>query len=72
MRVCGWHRYFLAPTAAVLEELDSRVEAYDADIKKAKEQRDAIELKQKDTETQLRELISQSPTLARRLGAVKI
>lgn len=67
-----FHRYFCSPKAEVLRELDTKASQLDAEAKSLREQRDAIERKMKDTETQLRELLSQSPSLARRLGAVKI
>ena len=64
--------YFLSPKTAIIQDLTTRAENLNADVAKVKEQREAIEQKQKDTEAQLRELISTTPEIARRFGAVNI
>ncbi len=65
-------RYFLSPKTAVIQDLTTRADNVIADVGKVKEQREAIDQKQKDTEAQLRELISTTPEIARRFGAVAI
>ncbi|GLC44278.1 hypothetical protein PLESTB_000760300 [Pleodorina starrii] len=64
--------YFCSPKPDVLKELDDKAAQMEGDAKSLREQREALDKKMKDTEAQLRELIGQSPALARRLGAVKI
>ncbi|KAG2429553.1 hypothetical protein HXX76_010788 [Chlamydomonas incerta] len=64
--------YFASPKADILKNLDDTVSQYESDSKKLKDQREAIDQKMKDTEAQIRELLAQSPTLVRRLGAVRI
>lgn len=64
--------YFISPKADVIKELDDRVAASEADLAKVKEQRDAVDRQMRDTESQLRELIKAAPTLARRLGGLKL
>ncbi len=56
----------------MVKELDERVAASEADVAKIKEQRDAVDRQMRDTESQLRELIKAAPTLARRLGGLKL
>ncbi|PNH03331.1 hypothetical protein TSOC_010616, partial [Tetrabaena socialis] len=60
--------YFNSPKADVVSELEARAAALEADSRKLREQREAIDGKMRDTEGQMRELLGQSPTLVRRLG----
>ncbi|KAG2488775.1 hypothetical protein HYH03_012772 [Edaphochlamys debaryana] len=64
--------YFCSPKAEMVQDLEGRLAALDAEAAKIKAARDAVDAKLKDTDNQLRELISQSPSLVRRLGAVNI
>lgn len=65
--------YLFAPKAEVLSELEGKSSSMQSDAENLRQQREAVELKMKETEGELREQLRQLPTnspLVRRLTAV--
>lgn len=55
-----------------MADLDTKIASADEDLQALKQQKEVIEKKLSETETELRELVKHSPSLVRKIGALSV